>query len=959
MKNFFVRFALFALLLPMALLPVQGALLIPIRTDVAGFSGWTDENVGGTTYLQLLMAGASTTSPSMDFSSYTSVQLDFKARTYGGANAVENTISVFYSVNQGGGWTLLGTRTPVSSTMTAMEPFDLSAIRSSQVLIRFSVAGTSNSIGAGIDDISFNGFVGSQATLSLSKEGSEYTTSVFPFTGYAGSKVVLPVLPDEGYWKFMGWDANPAVQQSPAWSGGTEYTTTDITTTLYAIYSRTDFSGESWTEVLTREDILPGVYVVCNGDFYLPNAAVVNGPEQRRLLSHTVFAGNGKLLGEVADDMRWTLSGTADAMTLQSVSNGNYLFNNDAADGVNVGTTAANWAFETYGAGFAMKDASYNRYCAVYTAGTDWRSYTTRNYSSYKTNAGILQLYRLSGTATTSYSPLTRTTTWTGAVSASWNETANWSNGIPDAAKTAVIAVQNPQPVINSAASSGNLLLQPTAQLSISGTGSLTVNGDFLLKSSVEGTATFLNEGTLTVTGTSKVEQVLTARSTAGSGDQWWYFASPVSGASSAVVLKEGFGNRLGYYNETTASYPQITTNSELLEPGRGYLAEVGTSNVYTFTGTLTNGQVGPVTLTRTYTAGGARGFNLIGNPYPSFIDWNAITNYGTPQQRTDVRPTIWIRTRNASGNMVFDTFDGEVGTSLGVRGPATNYIAPMQAFWVKVNADGDNPQLTFANSICSHRTAASGAPQLKTNADGFQTSGVVQPLFATARDTTASKAVAVADRQLLRLELSSDTQRDETIIATHPEALNSYDFYDSDKMSSGNAELFCLVEGRELVINKQKRLDTQTYLQLGFRPLTAGNFRIRATELINLDSLSVILTDRLLNTEHPLHSGESYSFTSDGQTANDRFSISFRSPRILSGLESSTDGELKVTATRDKCISVYTSIPSGTIRVFDEAGKQVLTHPVTGTITRLETPLSSGTYFVKINHLSHKLTIL
>ena len=43
------------------------AQITPIRTDVSGFTTWTDNNVTGTTYLQLLVANASTDSPSMDF----------------------------------------------------------------------------------------------------------------------------------------------------------------------------------------------------------------------------------------------------------------------------------------------------------------------------------------------------------------------------------------------------------------------------------------------------------------------------------------------------------------------------------------------------------------------------------------------------------------------------------------------------------------------------------------------------------------------------------------------------------------------------------------------------------------------------------------------------------------------------------------------------------------------------
>ncbi|OFY92969.1 MAG: hypothetical protein A2491_04670 [Bacteroidetes bacterium RIFOXYC12_FULL_35_7] len=151
--------------------------ITPVRTDVSGFPTWTDVSVAGTIYLQLLVAGASTKTPAMDFDAYTSETLNYKARTYGGANAVENTISISISINNGTDWTLITTVLPASSTMTAQTPIDLSSYSGTQVLVKFSVAGTSNTIGAGIDDIDIKGTVSGSSTPTLTTPTSSSITT--------------------------------------------------------------------------------------------------------------------------------------------------------------------------------------------------------------------------------------------------------------------------------------------------------------------------------------------------------------------------------------------------------------------------------------------------------------------------------------------------------------------------------------------------------------------------------------------------------------------------------------------------------------------------------------------------------------------------------------------------------------------------------------------------------------
>ena len=142
--------------------------ITPVRTDFTGF-------------------GTSTTiSPSMDFTGYTTATLDFEARTFGGGIATNNIITVSISTDGGSTWTILGTRTPTSSTLTAQTQFDLIAyIVQTDVKIRFQTLGASGTIGAGIDDIDIKGnkppTVVPTITSNLNNLTTTYGTS---FTSY-------------------------------------------------------------------------------------------------------------------------------------------------------------------------------------------------------------------------------------------------------------------------------------------------------------------------------------------------------------------------------------------------------------------------------------------------------------------------------------------------------------------------------------------------------------------------------------------------------------------------------------------------------------------------------------------------------------------------------------------------------------------------------------------------------
>ncbi|MGV1012095.1 MAG: T9SS type A sorting domain-containing protein [Flavobacterium sp.] len=151
--------------------------ITPIRTDVSGFSTWTDIDIEGTTYLQLLKSSSSSVSPSFNFNLYSNETLNFKARSFGGTSTIENTITISISIDNAVNWIVLGTRIPSSSTMASQNSFDISSYNGTQIKIKFTVAGTSNTIGAGIDDVTISGTPAS-TTYTTSWSNSAPTSTI-------------------------------------------------------------------------------------------------------------------------------------------------------------------------------------------------------------------------------------------------------------------------------------------------------------------------------------------------------------------------------------------------------------------------------------------------------------------------------------------------------------------------------------------------------------------------------------------------------------------------------------------------------------------------------------------------------------------------------------------------------------------------------------------------------------
>ena len=435
---------------------------------------------------------------------------------------------------------------------------------------------------------------------------------------------------------------------------------------------------------------------------------------------------------------------------------------------------------------------------------------------------------------------------------------------------------------------------------------------ELILKSdAANGTATFVDNGTSTITS-AKVEQFLAGK-TGASSREWWYVSSPVNGAKTTLFNTNG--NRIGYYTEATASYTAPITAEENLATGRGYvLSLAGDDAVYTFSGALNNGAVN-IPVSRTGSTAAKRGFNLVGNPYPSYLDWDAVISQ-------NVQSTIWTRTFEAD-QMVFKTYNADA--QVGSDDQTTAHIAPLQAFWVKVpseKVDVSGLTLDLTNAMRLHKEVSDAGLR-------------------------ASKAES---RQLLRLAVSNGTNTDNAVIVFDENAQDTFDSYDSEKMSNDNAaipEIYTLAGGERLVINSMRAIPPSSEeITLGFRTGATGSFTIQATAVKNMDSnLQIILKDKLTDTNFDLTDGDAYSFTSDVANTENRFSITFASK---------TYTEIKTAVNHNQC-AVYSGAGSIRVKVLEPLKVSVYNtlgqcRFVSGSSVQNEITiaLSAGIYFVK-----------
>jgi hypothetical protein len=474
-------------------------------------------------------------------------------------------------------------------------------------------------------------------------------------------------------------------------------------------------------------------------------------------------------------------------------------------------------------------------------------------------------------------------------------------------------------------AADATMTLNANAQLTVNGT--LTNNGTLTLESGatlVQGTG-----NTVTGSGTFNVKQALTGAGGSTPSGRHWYLGSPVAGATSNVFNAAG-DNRLWTYSETALAYnTEITNNSTSLSPMQGCVVRLGASETSVFTGGLLNTGDYTSSLTRTGTTDSKRGYTLLSNPYPSYLDWSAAYTAAVATN-ANISSTIWYRTATSGGNMVFDIYNASSGIiANNSLGTLTQYIPPMQSFWVYNPNDGTSGSLTFSNSMRSHQ--ANGG--LKDIEDF--------PAFA-------------------RLNLVDGDFIDQVVVYTEPNAKNKVDNYDSKKFLLPNKpQVYATVGDEQLVINGLKSGMAKTIVPLTVELPNAQVYTFEMNESY-VENGSVILEDTQEGVFQDMGIHTTYQFSGDAGVTANRFVLHFLLPTGNTsdsedsqvGINDLSNAQIDVINNQQGSILVSISSDlqaSGEIQILDAAGSLIQSKTISAHTTALAIKQGAGIYFVRV----------
>jgi hypothetical protein len=355
--------------------------------------------------------------------------------------------------------------------------------------------------------------------------------------------------------------------------------------------------------------------------------------------------------------------------------------------------------------------------------------------------------------------------------------------------------------------------------------------------------------------------------------------------AYNETVTTDTDGNGTLNEHDGFIDFPDMV-NSETFQPGKGYAlfvrANILSSTLWDLRGPINRGNVQPLDFPITYTSSASPvhdGWNLVGNPFPSTIDWNASSGW----TKTNVDQTIYIADNGTAGALQFATWNGSVETNGGSR-----YVALGQAFWIKSNGS---------------------LPILQAN-ENVKKAGTQAVFF---REKTIEN--------LLRITMVSGSIRDETVIHFRDDATPNFDSNaDAYKLLNSSFNLSSSQsDGTKLAINSISLLDCRSEIGLNVENSLPGNYQLNFSEYESFsESTTINMQDAFTARIFDIRRGGSYDFSVTADSASygrQRFRVTFASPPLNSDFVVSADdicegsvAEIKIANSQEGVIYVVKS---------------------------------------------------
>jgi hypothetical protein len=436
--------------------------------------------------------------------------------------------------------------------------------------------------------------------------------------------------------------------------------------------------------------------------------------------------------------------------------------------------------------------------------------------------------------------------------------------------------------------------IAPKAQFTNNAGKTFTVSGSALFEADDSGTASFIDLGTATFSNQQSVECYL-------SQDQWHMVSAPINNALSDVFT----GIYLTYFDESNYSWHYITSLNYDLTEGRGFMAwsasgSTGNATVL-YNGNLNTGNISVTGLSYTASQPQAdRGWNMVGNPYPSSVKWT--DNWS----RTDVDATIYVYDYGTSGNYLTYNTSG-TGTL-----PNGN-IAPGQGFWIKVSSV--NASLTIPQSERLH----------------------------------SSQSFYKEDNMNeIHISVTGNGYSDKMIVQFNEEATEGFDSeFDAWKLKGDEQapQLYSMFGDDGLTVNALP-FDENKVIPIAFETGANTSYQLSFGDF-EFNGNNVWLEDRKTGEILEVTSGMTYDFDA---TVNDdihRFNLHFGNSLSYDEM---INGNVSVYSFDSKIYISSENEIAGTVSVYDLTGKVMFTKKVSGNnLYTIPVNLKTGLYIVKL----------
>ncbi len=545
------------------------------------------------------------------------------------------------------------------------------------------------------------------------------------------------------------------------------------------------------------------------------------------------------------------------------------------------------------------------------------------------------------------------TVTWDGSV---------WQGGLPGVNAKAVIA-GNYDTGIHGAFNACTLSVKDNAVLTVAGETTVSVVNEIAVAEgsllTVKNEANLIqvsddavNTGNITVERKGNLKRL-----------DYIYWASPVKGQQLKKFSPGTLDNRFYTYNEANDLFEVIDPKTNIFgnniagyeSAAKGYA--IRASNLYPagsgstpapyqvfngiFTGVPNNGVI-RFSLKHKSQAGGSvgNGYNLIGNPYPSNINFTQLVKdnesliEGTAYFWTNVNPNPAMQGSNypqggALNNYAILGLSGSIPATYGRSSTPAKYPSKIievgQGFIIKAKKQGD---LVFKNS---YRTS--------------ETDGVF-----FSKGASGEKAESI-DRYWL--ELSTPMEVVTTALVAYIEgATDSFDEgYDAKVLTLGSDALFTLSVDDYLGIQgRTYPLKTSDKVKLGSSHYQEGlhTLSISKREGVFSNGQPVYLKDLETGTVIDLNKN-SYTFFAAAGLSTDRFEIMYETERVLGADEVLGENPVIYRAGSDFVIKSK-SEEIAAVEVYDAAGREVYRlRPNSTTAVISTTKLQKGLFVVQI----------